>query len=272
MKNPIGIMQGRLSPPVSGTSVFPWATWEQEFARAKEIGFDLIDWLVPAENISENPLLTAQGVKTIEAIVSRTLIPVGVVCAHYFVNIPLLTGSDAERKECLERLELLIQRAKQFGARYIEIPLSRKSEIKDEAELRETAQVMKPLLKKAVEAGVTISFESSLTAGMFREFLSLLDSPAGRACYDTGNSASRGYSPQEELEAYGELVATVHIKDRVRGGGGTPLGEGDTDFATCFSMLRARNYAGPFTLETAKVANEVEVARENLAFLKKFLG
>lgn len=272
MKNPIGIMLGRLSPPVSGTSVFPWATWAEEFTRAREIGFDLIDWLVPAENISENPLLTAQGVKTIEAIVSRTVIPVGVVCAHYFVGIPLLRGSDAEQKECLERLELLIQRAKQFGARYIEVPLSSKSEIKDEAELKQTAQVMKPLLEKAVEAGVTISFESSLTAGMFKEFLSLLDSPAGRACYDTGNSASRGYNLQEEMEAYGELVATVHIKDRVRGGGMTPLGEGDTDFAACFAMLRARNYDGPFTLETAKVANEVAVARGNLAFIRKFLG
>ena len=32
--------------------------------------------------------------------------------------------------------------------------------------------------------------------------------------YDTGNSASLGYDPSEEISVYGHRIINVHIKDR----------------------------------------------------------
>ncbi|MFC2059500.1 sugar phosphate isomerase/epimerase family protein [Chloroflexota bacterium] len=273
MQNLIGIMQGRLSPTVGGKiQAFPWNNWEQEFLLAKEVGLDLIDWVAAADRFYENPLLTAEGARTIKALVSETGVQVGAVCAHYFVDCPLLRCSDSERKERLDVLDLLIDRLNILGIKYLEIPLLENSAIGDEVELERTIQIIKPGLDKAYQLEVNLSFETSLPAEMFRAFLSALNHPAARATYDMGNSASLGYNPKEELESYGELVTTVHIKDRLLGGGTVPLGEGNTDFAMCFSMLRAKNYAGPFILEVARAINEIAAARKNVAFVKNWLN
>ena len=53
MTSRIGIMQGRLSKPLNGKiQSFPLNTWEKEFYLAKEIGFELIEWVLD-ENIKD---------------------------------------------------------------------------------------------------------------------------------------------------------------------------------------------------------------------------
>lgn len=272
MKNPVGIMQGRLSPPVNGRiQAFPWDSWKKEFFQAREVGLDLIDWIVEADRLHENPLLTAQGSKTIKTLISKTGIRIGAVCADYFMDCPLLRCSSSELKERLEMLDLLIDRLNNLGIKYLEIPFVDNSAIKDGVELEQIKQIIKPTIEKAYQFGVTLAFETSLPAKTFKTFLLSLNHPAARANYDTGNSASLGYNPGEELEAYGKLVVTVHIKDRILKGETVPLGQGNTDFATCFSMLRAKKYAGPFILQVARSGDEIESARKNLAFVKNFL-
>ncbi|MBZ0191717.1 MAG: sugar phosphate isomerase/epimerase [Candidatus Kuenenia stuttgartiensis] len=269
----MGIMQGRLSPPVDGRiQAFPWDCWEREFFQAKEIGLDLIDWIVEADRLHENPILTNQGSKTIKTLMSKTGIRIGAVCADYFMDCPLLRCSPSELKERLEVLDLLIVRLNNLNIKYLEIPFVDNSAIKDAAELEQIKQVIKPTLEKAYQLGVTFAFETSLPDETFKAFLLSLNHPAARANYDTGNSASLGYNPKEELEAYGKLVVTVHIKDRILNGGTVPLGQGNTDFATCFLTLRAKKYAGPFILQVARSGDEIESAKGNLAFVRKYLN
>ena len=51
MKNKIGVMQGRLSPPINKKiQKFPHNYWKDEFSLARKIGFDLIEWVVDDEN------------------------------------------------------------------------------------------------------------------------------------------------------------------------------------------------------------------------------
>ena len=54
MVNKIGIMQGRLSKQ-KGIRIqeFPRDTWEQEFEKAKDIGFDTIEWIFDSK---DNPM------------------------------------------------------------------------------------------------------------------------------------------------------------------------------------------------------------------------
>jgi len=50
MKNPVGIMQGRLVPSRTGRlQAFPSTRWEDEFAIAATLGFGAIEWLLDAE-------------------------------------------------------------------------------------------------------------------------------------------------------------------------------------------------------------------------------
>ena len=60
--NQIGIMQGRLSPPVAGRlQAFPWKSWEEEFDHARLCGFDTIEWLFQADRHEENPIWIGTG-------------------------------------------------------------------------------------------------------------------------------------------------------------------------------------------------------------------
>jgi hexulose-6-phosphate isomerase len=93
-----------------------------------------------------------------------------------------------------------------------------------------------------------------------------------RINYDSGNSASLGYRPREEFAAYGARIGSVHVKDRVLGGGTVPLGEGNTDFASFFDCLGRVNYTGDFTLQVARgvAGDEVNWARHSLDFVGQF--
>ena len=272
MKNLIGIMQGRLSPAIDGKiQAFPWDNWELEFYRAEEIGLDLIDWIVEGDRYNDNPLLTPEGVKTITETVSKTGVRVGAVCADFFMDYPLIRCTRSELKERMDVLDLMISQLKILGIPYLEIPLVDNSAVKNELELEEIAEIIKPRLDMALNAGVTFAFETSLTPAVFRAFLLRLDHPSARANYDMGNSASLGYDPNQELDAYGEWVVTVHVKDRVLKGGTVPLGEGDTDFAACFSRLKAKMYKGPYILQVARSNNDVESAKKNISFVNGYL-
>ena len=58
-----------------------------------------------------------------------------------------------------------------------------------------------------------------------------------KANYDIGNSASLGYDPIVELNAYGHKILNVHVKDRKLKGTTVPLGSGDANIKLVFSKL-----------------------------------
>jgi len=74
------------------------------------------------------------------------------------------------------------------------------------------------------ETGVELHLETSLSPSEFSRLLARLPSPLIKVNYDSGNSASLGYDPTEEFAAYGARLGSIHIKDRVLGGGTVPLG------------------------------------------------
>ncbi len=119
------------------------------------------------------------------------------------------------------------------------------------------------------ETGVELHLETSLAPQPFADLLARLPHPSVKVNYDSGNSASLGYSPRSEFAAYGSRVGSVHVKDRLRGGGTVPLGTGDADFEALFSCLADIGYEGDFVLQVARgtEGDEVNWARQNRAFL-----
>jgi hexulose-6-phosphate isomerase len=62
------------------------------------------------------------------------------------------------------------------------------------------------------------------------------------------------------------------VKDRIKGNGTVPLGQGDADFETVFSKLKKINYSGPFILQVARDDRlpEKEWAKSNRTFVEKY--
>ena len=101
---------------------------------------------------------------------------------------------------------------------------------------------------------------SALSAADFAALLSRIGDPRVKVNYDSGNSASLGFLPREEFAAYGSRVGSVHLKDRRRGAGTVPLGEGDANFDALFDALAKHRYRGDFILQVARGAPGDELA------------
>jgi len=93
--------------------------------------------------------------------------------------------------------------------------------------------------------------------------------PLLRVNFDSGNSSSLGYNSAEEFAAYGDRIGSVHIKDRVRGGGTVPLGTGDADLPVVFKGLAALPYRGDYVLQIARTepGSELPWITQNAAWI-----
>jgi L-ribulose-5-phosphate 3-epimerase len=267
-KATLGIMQGRLSPPINGRiQAFPAENWRGEFQRARALKFTSIEWILESP-LDANPLWTEGGLAEIQRAMSNTGVRVEFICADYFMESPLVRMSPEIVSHNWSVLRKMIDRAAQLGLKGIEIPCVDASAIHSFAEEDELVSILLPCLDYAAERRLEIGLETSLPSRRFRKLLKRLNHPALKANYDTGNSASLGYNPEEEMDACGEWINNVHIKDRVLGGGTVPLGTGQANIPRVLKLLKSSGYAGGFVLQAARGADDVAVAgryRDQLA-------
>lgn len=266
----IGIMQGRLVPPeTEAIQAFPRRRWRDEFELAAKAELDCIEWIYDVYGADINPLHTDEGVATIRELSTRYGIAVNSICADYFMEHPFLVRDLGLRQERIERLIWLVAQGAKLGARYILLPFVDASCLRGEKEITEISELLDSVLSSTQNVSVELHLETALPPNEFVFLLSLLPSLRIKANYDSGNSASLGYDVREEFAAYGERVSSVHIKDRVLGGGTVPLGAGATEFALLFEELQRYEYAGDFVLQVArgKAGEEVSWARQNCEFV-----
>jgi hexulose-6-phosphate isomerase len=267
----VGIMQGRLLPPVAGRiQCFPAQGWDQEFALAEKAGLECIEWIYDLPGERANPLASDEGVAEMKRLVRLSGVPVLSVCADYFMERPLVCPEESRSRERRETLAWLIRRSGRAGIGRIVLPFVDASEIRTPEELDQVAAILEEALPPAGETGLELHLETSLTPARFADLLGRLPESLVKVNYDSGNSASLGYDPREELAAYGRRIGSVHIKDRMRGGGTVPLGTGDTQFEELFTGLRDIGYRGDFILQVARgPEDEVERARRDCAFVRR---
>ncbi len=252
----IGFMQGRLSPPVDGKiQAFPWQQWREEFARAETLGFPLMEWTLDQARLHENPLMTAAGRHEIRDLVDRHGVTVGSLTGDCFMQAPFYKAEGRVRGQLLDDFEAIVTAAGEVGIRQVLIPLVDNGALtnpRQEDLLRAGLEGRRPLLS---DAGVQIIFESDFAPQRLRQFIA--DFPAGAFAinYDIGNSAGLGFDAADEIAAYGDFIANVHVKDRVRGGTTVPLGDGDAELPKVFRLLKQIGYRRNFILQTARAAD-----------------
>lgn len=272
--NRIGTMQGRLSPPLDGKiQAFPRSSWVREFALAQEAQLESIEWIYDVAGEGENPLTTPEGVSRMRRLSERHGVRVRSLCADYFMERSFLRVTENVRRQRVQELKRLLERCHEAGIQRLVLPFVDNAEIRTDEEFAVAIQVLEEILPEAQRRSVAIHVEASLPPDRFRELFQRVNHSLLRANYDIGNSASLGYNAQEELEAYGAWIGSVHVKDRVRGGSSVPLGKGDADFALCFSALKRLGYKGDYILQVARgpEGDEVSWARENREFVLSFL-
>ena len=270
----IGIMQGRLSPVVGDRiQAFPAATWREEFASARALGIEAIEWVVDTTDLDANPLFNVEGRREIAAQSREHGVTVPVVCADYLMEIPLSAPGLDDRLRATGMLWELIKAAPDVGIGHIEIPLLGPADITDPAREEIVVQALREALPLVERAGLGILLEVGLPPARVAALLDKIGSEAVRINYDMGNSAYFGFDAAAEVGAYGARIGNTHVKDCTPAAFSVPLGEGDVDFDLVFSGLKRHGFEGDFILQTFRPKGEdpLAVARTYEAFVRNYV-
>jgi L-ribulose-5-phosphate 3-epimerase len=272
--NPIGIMQGRLSPPVDGAlQAFPVDTWQTEFRFAADLGAACLEWIYDSRTCDDNPLLTASGVEEIRCLQDLSGVQIWSVCGDYFRDSPFIRTGGSAWAARVERLRHLIHQCQRAGIGRVMIPFVDGASIETDTDIEQARDALRAVLPAAEAHHVVITIETSLAPHRFRHFVESVDHPALRVTYDIGDRVSLGYDPAAEIELLGPWLEVVHVKDRVKGGASVPLGTGDADMRAACAALARIGYGGPLILQCARegIGDEVSVARRHLALVRTYL-
>lgn len=268
-------MQGRLVPPESGRfQSFPRARWRDEFALAAAAGLDTIEWIYDGYGEDLNPLATEAGIRELNSLCEFHGVAVESVCADWFMDFPLI-GIEAEQaRERWLRLGWLMQQCAPLKINRVVVPFVDASAIRNADDVASVTTGINSLVPMIELTKVELHLETSLSPPDFSSLLARSMHPGIKVNYDAGNSASLGYRPQDEFAAFGARVGSVHLKDRRKGAGTVPLGEGDTDFSALFDCLKAVNYSGDFVLQVARGADgdELPWTRQNVRIARQWMG
>ena len=270
-----GIIQGRLTTPKDNRiQFFPKDEWIAEFRAASQVGFDCIEWLYDFHDANMNPISTDNGIDIIKPLLIQHGIQVNSICAHCFIEKPLVGTNNDNQVELLELLDWLFHRAKQVGATRVVLPMEDSSLLNSLQEFDRQVNWMKQALAIAETIGVEIDLETTLNPSMLASFLQELPHDLLKVNYDIGNSAGMGYKIDDEFAAYGQRIGSVHIKDKTLKGPTVAIGTGIADFTALARLLRKIHYDGDIVLEAARglPGEELSWAKRNLNFILQYLG
>ena len=271
--NKIGIMQGRLLPKLNNLyQAHPINYWQEEFYISKEIGVDCIEFIFDFKNFEENPLIKKRGINEIQSIISETNIKVESICADYFMDSPLHSENLKSAKLGAKILSNLINNVSKLGVKDIVIPCVDQSSINSQAAADRFINNLKPVIEIAEEKQINLSLETDLPPGPFLKLLNSFNSSIVTVNYDIGNSAALGYDPIEELDAYGERISDIHIKDRILGGGSVFLGQGNANFSSFFKKLKEFHYQGPFIMQAYRDEEGIDIFKKQLDWISPYLN
>ena len=263
---PVGIMQGRLLPPVNGRfQAFPAQRWREEFPKAAAAGLSCIEWIFEKPDEERNPLRHDEGLAEMERIADETNVRVRSICADYYMTEQLLHPDGSRNAANVAHLEWLIGRAARLKATYVVLPFVDSSSLKTPERIAGAIGVLREVAAHARSGSVELHVECDLPPPAFRDLLDRAAQPNVKANYDIGNSAALGYRPCDELPAIGPYLGSVHVKDRQRAGGTVPIGSGAADLPQAFRQIRAAGFARWLILQVAREEelDHVALARRN---------
>src|ERR1700720_3570812 len=157
----VGIMQGRLVPPVGDQiQAFPAERWREEFPAARAAELDAIEWIYDAGNDAANPIVSDDGIAEMRALSAENDIDAVSLCADYFMAEPLLKGTLDERRERLTKLDWLLDRSARAGIQRMVLPFVDNSKLETDSDLDELATLLKKIAPRAAKARLEIHLET----------------------------------------------------------------------------------------------------------------
>ena len=263
----LGVMQGRLTEKGGFyPQIFPWLEWEDEFYRAKDMGIVHIEWMLNADRLPDNPILSSEGREKISELEMQTGVQVRSLCMNFVMQYSLRKRETFEIvASCMRQLnELQHMRAVVIPLEGASAPEYYPDEVlkKDLLKLEEPNGQIRCLIEsnRSAEEQMNILGECSETVGI---------------CYDVGNAAGLGRDILMELNMLNEHIGEIHLKDKKNdenlstgeGMKSAYFGEGVVDFQGLSRWLKQSGYQGNLVLESYFDKALADLQR-NLSYLR----
>lgn len=263
----IAILQGRLSPDLENRfQFFPTSHWRDEFFLAKDLGFDGIEWLVDPVGWEENPVFDDARYAEAEASAQEAKLPITSICADWFMTVCIWEGDPEFHRA---KIREVLPKVQKTAHRVLLIPLLEAHTITSPEIQKKVVEVLKPLGPELEALGVSIGFETELSATELQIFLAPFESASFGVYYDIGNCTSYGFDCPLDIRQLGGLIKGIHVKDRKVGTtSSVRLGEGDADFIGVIRALREIGWSGSLVLQAWRGEGYIEDAQKQLAFIK----
>jgi hexulose-6-phosphate isomerase len=229
---------------------FPWEHWRSEYPVAHELGIELMEWTLDHEDLYKNPLMTISGQEEILGLEKKYNLKIASLTGDNFMQQPFFKLST--EADLLKDFENIVKACGKLGIEYIVFPLVDNSSIKTNLEEERLIKGLLDRIDLLRSNKVKVAFESDFIPLDLKKFIAKFPKDIFGINYDIGNSASLGFDPKSEFEAYGERIINVHVKDRLLGGTTVPLGTGNANFDLVFNHLKDIGYRGNFILQTAR--------------------
>lgn len=257
MISKVGFMQGRLSPVIKDKiQSFPWNTWQQEIITAKKIGFNLMEWTLDQDDLYKNPLMTKEGQKLINIICKKNNFSIPSLTGDCFMQAPFWKSRNiSERNNLKNDFKQILISCSNVDISLVVIPLVDNGSLDNKEQEDYLIKFLLEQVEMTSKLGIKIVFESDYGPLELSNFISRLDSLNFGINYDIGNSAALGFDPVEELQAIGNRILNVHVKDRYINGETVELGLGNANFSLVFEQLRLQKYKSNYILQTARATN-----------------
>jgi hypothetical protein len=247
----IGIIQGRLLPPVDGLiQEFPIKNWESEFEILKTIGLNHIEFIITKKSFSN----------FLDLDLSKYTKYISGLCCDNLIDEKI---SEADFLDL--NLKPICEIARKFEIKNINIPLLEQSSITD----NNKNQLFSNLLEfSKIYDDLNFNFEIEDEYNISLELLNLSDN--FYFIYDTGNLNFIGVDHYEYINKVFHKISNVHLKDRNKMGSHPP-GEGDVNFSIILQTLSELNYKNIYTLQTCRriSSNEIETAISDIKYFNK---
>jgi len=255
--NRIGFMQGRLSPQIDGKiQAFPAPYWRNEFPAAASLGLACMEWTIDQDSIAENPIMSAPGRAEILHLAESHGIAIQSVAGDCFMQAPFWKAAEPERTILLHQFTAVAEATAPIGASILIVPLVDNGSPQHPQHWQSLADGMATLTPTLRALRLTAAFELDLPPEAAQKFIAHYPPDCFGINHDIGNSAALGWNCETEITLLQTRIINVHVKDRLRGGGTVPLGEGAANLPQAFILLKAAGYAGNYILQTARAASD----------------
>ena len=141
-----------------------------------------------------------------------------------------------------------------FGAKVILLAFFGNGDLRNnEQGINTVVNRLKEIAPRAEKAGVTLGFESWLSAQQHIDIIERIGSPAVKVYYDVANSHKMGYDIYKEIRQLGKLICEFHLKDY-----NGLYGMGSIDFKRVREAIDEIGYRGWMVMEGTQMPLGVE--------------